>query len=112
MFLTKLLISNLIIVTCVLVGRRWPGLGGLIATMPLTSLIVLLWLYSDDPGQTLRLNDYVQGVLWGIGPTIAFFAALLLCLKRGMTVPLALLVGALCWAIGAALHRLLLPTPS
>lgn len=108
MFLTKLLLSNLIIVACVLAGRRWPGLGGLIATMPLTSLIVLLWLYSDDPTQTARLSEYVRGVLWGIGPTIAFFAALLLCLKRGMSVPPALLAGALCWAIGAALHRLLL----
>lgn len=108
MFLIKLLLSNLIIVACVLVGRRWPGLGGLIATMPLTSLIVLLWLYSDDPSQTARINAYVQGVLWGIGPTIAFFAALLLCLKRGMAVLPALLTGAVCWAVGAALHRMLL----
>ncbi|MGE3549511.1 MAG: hypothetical protein AB7I29_06380 [Geobacter sp.] len=60
----------------------------------------------------MRLNEYVRGVLWGIGPTIAFFAALLLCLKRGMSVPLALLIGALCWAIGAVLHQLLLPSSS
>jgi len=112
MFLTKLLLSNLLIVTCVLIGRRCPGAGGLIATMPLTSLVVLLWLYSDDPSQTMRISEYVRGVLWGIGPTLAFFTALLLCLKRGMSVPLALLVGASCWAIGAALHRLLLSTPS
>lgn len=112
MFATKLLISNLIIVACVLIGRRHPSLGGLIATMPLTSLIVLLWLYSEDPGQAVRINEYVRGVLWGIGPTIAFFAALLICLRRGMTVPASLLISTLCWAVGAALHRLLLTTPS
>lgn len=109
MFLTKLIISNLIIVTCVLTGRRWPGLGGLIATMPLTSLIVLLWLYSDDPGQITRITEYVRGVLWGIGPTIVFFYCLLLCLKRGMSMPPALTIASSCWMIGAALHRLLLP---
>ncbi len=49
MFLVKLALSNLIIIACVLIGKRFPSLGGLIATMPLTSLIVLLWLASDNP---------------------------------------------------------------
>jgi hypothetical protein len=40
MFFVKLALSNLVIVSCVLIGRRFPALGGLIATMPLTSLIV------------------------------------------------------------------------
>ena len=112
MFVTKLLLSNLLIVTCVLVGRRWPGLGGLLATMPLTSLIVLIWLYSENPAQTARLDQYVQGVLWGIGPTIAFFLALLVCLRRGVAVPAAMLAASLCWLAGALLHRLLLPAHS
>jgi len=49
-FLIKLLISVGIIVFCTQIGRRLPSLAGLIAVMPLTGVIVLLWLYSDNPG--------------------------------------------------------------
>lgn len=34
--IVKLLATNLIIIFCVLIGRKHPTLGGLIATMPLT----------------------------------------------------------------------------
>jgi len=44
-----LTLSNLILISCVLVGRRFHLLGGLIATMPLTSLAVLVWLATDNP---------------------------------------------------------------
>ncbi|HEX9080559.1 MAG TPA: DUF3147 family protein [Desulfuromonadaceae bacterium] len=108
MFLVKLLLSNLIIVTCVLVGRRFPLLGGLIATMPLTSLIVLVWLATDTPGDSTLLAAYTRGVLWGILPTIAFFGAAYLCLRKGMGLPGALATGGVLWVGGALLHQWLL----
>ena len=40
----KLLISVGVIVFCTQIGRKLPTLAGLIAVMPLTGLIVLLWL--------------------------------------------------------------------
>ncbi len=49
-FLIKLLISVGIIIFCTQIGRKLPSLAGLIAVMPLTGVIVLLWLYSDNPG--------------------------------------------------------------
>jgi uncharacterized membrane protein (GlpM family) len=110
MFLLKLFISNLIIVACVLISKRYPTLGGLIATMPLTSLIVLIWLFSDAPADTVRISDYLRGVLWGIWPTIAFFAAALICLRRGLSVPAALVAGAACWLAGALLHTMFIRT--
>lgn len=105
MFVAKLLLSNLLIVTCVLVGRRWPGLGGLLATMPLTSLIVLIWLYNEEPAAAQRLDNYIRGVVWGIGPTVAFFVAMLVCLRRGMGFPPALGIAGLAWLAGAGLHH-------
>ena len=46
-FVIKLLITMAIIIFCSQIGRKMPTLAGLIATAPITSLIVLLWLYSD-----------------------------------------------------------------
>ena len=108
MFLVKLALTNLIIIACVLVGRRLPLLGGLIATMPLTSLIVLVWLAADNPGDVGLLTAYTRGVLWGILPTSLFFAAAYVCLRRGMGLPSALAAGGGIWLGGALLHQWLL----
>jgi F0F1-type ATP synthase assembly protein I len=108
MFLIKLALSNLIIVACILIGRRSPTLGGLIATMPLTSLIVLIWLASDNPDNSRLLCDYTKGVLWGILPTIGFFAAAFICLRKGIGMPIVLAVAGTVWLGGALLHLYLL----
>jgi F0F1-type ATP synthase assembly protein I len=105
MFLVKLALSNLIIVACVLIGRRFPALGGLIATMPLTSLIVLVWLASDNPMDQQLYREYTRGVVWGILPTLAFFAAAYLCLRRGIGLPAALGMAGVVWLGGALLHQ-------
>lgn len=104
-FLLKLLVTNLIIVTCVQIGKKYPTLGGLIATMPLTSLLVLVWLHLDNPGDFRLLTDYIRGVLWGIVPTILFFAAVWLCFRRQLPLSLALTAGFGVWLGGAAVHQ-------
>ena len=108
MFFLKLLITNAVIVSCVLLGRRLPTLAGLIAAMPLTSLLVLLWLYTDDPGNLKLMEKYCSGVLWGIIPTILFFAVAFLCFRRQITLPLTLSLSFVVWFAGAAIHQWLL----
>jgi uncharacterized membrane protein (GlpM family) len=107
-FFIKLFLSNIIIVACVLMGKRHPALAGLIATMPLTSLIVLLWLHSDKPGDYRLLSDYTTGVLWGIIPTILFFAALYILFRKQLPLALILAAGFAVWLAGAFVHQWLL----
>jgi hypothetical protein len=107
-FFLKLLIANLIIVSCVMVGKRYPYLSGLIATMPLTSLLVLMWIWSDNRGDSILLARYTVGVLWGIIPTILFFAVLYPCFVRNISFPVALVIGSGIWLAGALVHQWLL----
>jgi uncharacterized membrane protein (GlpM family) len=107
-FIYKLVITNIIIVFCTWIGKRLPTLGGLIATMPLTSLLVLVWLYTDNPGDFRLMTAYTRGVLWGIIPTILFFAAVYLCFRRQLALPLVLAAGFGVWLAGAAVHQWLL----
>lgn len=107
-FALKLLISNLIIILCVWLGKRFPSLGGLIATMPITSLIVLLWLYHDNEGESSTVTGYVEGVFFGVIPTMLFFGAAWFCLKRGFHLPATLAVSFAVWISAAAVHQLLL----
>jgi len=62
-FVIKLLISVGIIVFCTQIGRKLPTLAGLIAVMPLTGLIVLLWLHTDKPQDFALLAEYTKGAL-------------------------------------------------
>lgn len=107
-FALKLLLSNLVILCCVWLGRRHPSLAGLIATMPLTSLIVLLWLYFDTPQEKGALTTYVGGVFFGVIPTLFFFGAVWLCLRRGSPLGISLLAGLVVWTVSAIVHQLLL----
>jgi len=107
-FVVKLLLTNAVIVGCAFVSRKFPSLGGLIATMPLTSLLVLFWIHSDSPGDSRLLTLYTEGVLWGIVPTVLFFAAALVCFSRQASLALALSVGFGLWLLGALVHQWLL----
>jgi uncharacterized membrane protein (GlpM family) len=104
-FVLKLLVTNVIIVVCARIGVKSPSLGGLIVTMPLTSLLVLLWLRTDQPGNSPLLVAYTRGVLWGIIPTVLFFLALHLCLRRELAFPLALAAASGVWFAGALVHH-------
>ena len=107
-FFIKLAVTNLIIISCVQIGRKFPPLAGLIATMPLTSLLVLVWLSTDNPGNNRLLTEYTRGVLWGIIPTILFFAAAFFCFRRQWPLSVALTAGCGVWLAGAAVHQWLL----
>jgi F0F1-type ATP synthase assembly protein I len=107
-FALKLVLANLVIVSAALVGRRHPALGGLIATMPLTSLVVLFWLHTDDTADLGRMAAYGRGAMWGILPSLLFFVALSVALDRGLSLWPALAIAGCVWLAGAAVHQLLL----
>lgn len=104
-FLLKLVITNAVIIVCTQIGRKYPTLGGLIATMPLTSLIVLVWLASDNPGNRRLLTDYTKGVLWGIIPTILFFLAAYACFRKELPLSLVLSASFAVWLVAAGVHQ-------
>ena len=104
-FLIKLLISIAVIVFCSQIGKRFPTLGGLIATMPLTGLIVLIWLYSDNPGDFNLMTSYTKGALWGILPSIMFFLVALFCFSKRLTLPVVLFASFSVWVVGAIVHQ-------
>ena len=107
-FLIKLFIALVIIVFCSQIGRRIPTLSGLIATAPITSLIVLLWLYSDKPGDFGLMKDYTKGVLWGIIPTVFFFLVVFLCFHKRLNIWTTLAAGSFVWLASALVHQWLL----
>ena len=111
-FAIKLLISLCVIALCTQLGRKLPSLAGLIAVMPLTSLIVLLWLYTDDAGNAELLANYTKGALFGIVPTILFFIVAFICFRRHLPLWIVLCASFAGGLAGAAVHQWLLSKPN
>lgn len=104
-FFIKLAISLGVIIFCSQIGKKLPTLAGLIATAPLTSLIVLLWLYSDRPSDFALMTSYTKGVLWGIIPTVLFFIVVYLCFRKQLSIWIVLSASFFVWLIAAAVHQ-------
>jgi uncharacterized membrane protein (GlpM family) len=107
-FVIKLLIANMIIVFCSQIGRKYPTLAGLIATMPLTGALVLVWLSLDNPGDYQLMRDYARGALWGIVPSVLFFLSAYACFHRTLALAVVVAISFGFWLLGAFVHQWLL----
>lgn len=107
-FIIKLLVSLFVISVCVQIGRKIPSLAGLIAVMPLTGLLVLIWLYLDNPGNYQIMTEYTRAAMWGIVPTILFFLVAFLCFSRDLSLWIVLCASFAVWLIAAFVHQWLL----
>ena len=101
-------VSVCVIVFCAQVARRQPSLGGLIAVMPLTGLLALVWLYVADPQNFDALARYTEGALWGIIPSILFFLVAMLCFRKHLPLWIVLSAGFSAWLAAAFVHQWLL----
>jgi uncharacterized membrane protein (GlpM family) len=106
-FFIKLFVSVIIITLCSQL-RKLPILGGLIAVMPLTGLIVLIWYYQDNPGDFNLMTGYTKGALWGIVPSFLFFLTAFLCFQRRLSLWIVLCASFAVWIVAAFIHQLLL----
>jgi uncharacterized membrane protein (GlpM family) len=107
-FLIKLFATVVIIIFCAYIGKRVPTLAGLLAAAPITTLIVLLWLWSDKPNDCKFMAEYAKGVFWGIIPTAFFFAAAFVCFKKNLSILPTLSISFAAWFISAVIHQLIL----
>jgi len=104
----KTIISLAIIMFCTYIGRKVPTLAGLIATMPLTALIVFCWLYKDNPGKPDIVTGYSKGAAFGVLPSLFFFISAFVCLKKGLPFSVTIAVSFVVWFLGAIIHQLVL----
>jgi hypothetical protein len=90
----KAAVSGVIVAAVSEIARRYPGWGGLVASLPLTSLLAMLWLWRDtrDPG---RVAELAGSTFWFILPSLPLFIVLPLLLRSnlGLWLSMAIVVG-------------------
>ena len=101
----KITISLAVILAVTQIGRKSPSLAGLVATMPLAGLLALVWLHMDTHGDGPTMSAYTRGALWGIIPSLLFYAAALACFKRQLPLGAVLAISFGVWLTAAAVHQ-------
>jgi hypothetical protein len=79
----KAAISGAIVAAVSEIARRYPGWGGLVASLPLTSLLAMLWLWRDS-GDAERVAELSQSTIWFFVPSVPLFIALPILLRNGV----------------------------
>jgi len=81
--LVKAALSGIIIASVSEVARRSPPFGALIVSLPLVSLLGILWLWRDT-GDALRIADHMQATFWYVLPSLPMFLVVPILLRSGV----------------------------
>ncbi len=80
--LVKAAVSGVLVALISEVARKNPGWGGLLASLPLVSLMAIVWLWRDtsDPQ---RVADQAISTFWFVLPSLPLFLILPLLIRAG-----------------------------
>jgi hypothetical protein len=87
----KAAVSGVLVMIISEVARRSPGVGGLIASLPLVSVLAIIWLWRDT-ADVERIASHAEATFWYVLPTLPMFLALPAMLRHGVAFWLALAV--------------------
>ena len=79
----KAALSGIIVMAVSEVARRSPGLGGLIASLPLISILAMIWLWQDT-ADTERIAAQSQATFWFVLPSLPMFLVIPAMLRHGL----------------------------
>lgn len=78
----KTVITAMVVVGISECGKRFSLVGGVLASLPLTSILAFIWLYQDtrDVAKVIELSHVI---FWMVIPSLFFFLCLPWFLKMG-----------------------------
>lgn len=82
-YIIKIVITTASIVAISEIAKRSSFFGALLASIPLISVLAMLWLYIDTK-DTAKVSSLATGVFWLVLPSLVLFISLPLLLKSGM----------------------------
>jgi hypothetical protein len=90
LYIFKILVSAFVIVVVTELSKRggtfW---GGVLASLPLTSLLAFLWVYGETRDVS-KIASLSWNIFWLVLPSLTLFLALPILLKRGLNFAAAL----------------------
>ena len=90
-FVTRAILSGMIVAAIALIARRNPAAGALVASLPLVSILGMLWLWRDTQDASLMAN-HVEATFWYVLPSLPMFLVMPALLRQGIHFWIALVV--------------------
>ena len=91
-YVIKLFLTAGIIVIISEVSKRLPLLASLIASLPLISVLGMIWMYGETK-DLIRIADHAEGTFWYVLPSLPMFLLMPFLLRKGISFPAALSAG-------------------
>lgn len=88
----KAVISALIIVAVSELAKRSPAMAALLASLPLISVLGMIWLWRDAPDPQ-RMAAHAEAAFWYVLPSLPMFLLIPALIRRGVDFYLALGAG-------------------
>jgi len=78
--IVKIFLTAVIIALISYIGKRYTTAGAILASLPLTSLLAIIWLYVET-GDLQNISKLSGTVFWMVIPSLVFFVSLPFFLK-------------------------------
>jgi len=91
-YIFKILITALLVVLVSELARRSSFYGALLASVPLISVLAMVWLYVETK-DTARIASLSGSIFWLVLPSLALFIVLPLMIRAGVNFYVSMLVG-------------------
>lgn len=85
----KAALSGLIVMAVSEIAQRSPAIGGLVASLPLISLLGIIWLWRDT-ADVERVAAHAQSTFWFVLPSLPMFLVFPAMLRHGIVFWVAL----------------------
>ena len=82
-YLVKIAVTTLLIVAISEVAKRSSFVAALLASIPLISVLAMIWLYVDTR-DVVKVSSLSSSVFWLVLPSLALFIALPILLRAGV----------------------------
>jgi hypothetical protein len=93
-FIIKVLMSALLIGAISEIANRNPTLGALVASLPLVSILAVIWLWRETQAPVLIASN-LTATFWLVLPSLPMFLVIPMLLRSGMGFWSALVLGVL-----------------
>lgn len=90
--LVKAAISGVVIAVASEMAKRYTGFGALVASLPLVSVLGMMWLWRGKPDAE-NMAAHAGATFWYVLPSLPMFLLMPMLLRRGLGFWPALLAG-------------------
>ncbi|MDG4813315.1 DUF3147 family protein [Hydrogenovibrio sp. 3SP14C1] len=90
-YLLKISITVILIVVISEVAKRSSLIGGILASIPLVSVLAMIWLYIDTK-DIQKVSELSISIVWLVIPSLTLFVTLPILLKKEINFYLSLMI--------------------